>query len=351
MDQSYNIHKSYDENYTAGPLLNGLTVDIPLSPLKEFLGKEVHSRVGVAAGLLLNSKWIGAYADLGFDLLTYETVRSSYRPCYPLPNWVFVSDDGQLDGPIYVQDRISSDLSKVSSAVCFGMPSMSPDVWRNDVTVAKGRLSPGQLLVVSVVATPEEGWGAEEIAADSARCAAWAADAGADVIEANLSCPNVCTAEGSIYLDPNFSHQVAEKIKAQIKQIPLILKMGYFDQEDQLGLFLRTVAPVVEGVTMVNGITRPVLHKDGRPAFGESFVRAGVLGRSIHRASLDSVARARRTVDEEGLNLAILAVGGASLVEDIETFFNAGANAVMLGSSPMYYPRLARDAKEHCPDW
>ena len=56
-------------------------------------------------------------------------------------------------------------------------------------------------------------------------------------------------------------------------------------------------------------------------------------------------------MDEEDLDLAILAVGGASLVEDIETFFHAGANAVMLGSSPMYHPRLARDAKLHCPAW
>ena len=351
MIQSYDIHKSYDENYQAGPLLKGLSVDVPLSPLKTFLGREVHSRIGIAAGLLLNSKWIGAYSDLGFDLLTYKTVRSSYRPCYPLPNWVFVSDDGQLDGPIYVQDQPPSDLSKISSAVCFGMPSMSPDVWRKDVTVAKGRLSRGQLLIVSVVATPEEGWGVEEIAADFARCAAWAADAGADVIEANLSCPNVCTAEGSIYLDPNFSLQVAEEIKARIGQTPLLLKIGYFDQSDQLELFLRAVAPVVDGVTMVNGITRPVLHKDGRPAFGESYTKAGVLGRSIHRASIDSVARATRTIEEENLDLAILAVGGASLVEDIETFFDAGASAVMQGSSPMYHPRLARDAKSHCPDW
>jgi dihydroorotate dehydrogenase (NAD+) catalytic subunit len=351
MDQSYDIQKSYDENYAAGPQLNGLTVDVPLSPLKPFLGREVHSRIGVAAGLLLNSRWIDAYADLGYDLLTYKTVRSSYRPCYPLPNWVFVSDDGQLDGPIYVRDQIPSDLAKVSSAVCFGMPSMSPDVWRSDVTVAKDSLNPGQLLIVSVVATPEEGWGAEEIAADFARCAAWAVDAGADVIEANLSCPNVCTAEGSIYLDPSFSRQVAEKIRAQINKMPLILKIGYFDEASRFDLFLRTVAPVVDGVTMVNGITRPVLHKDGRPAFGDSFVRAGVLGRSIHRASLDSVVQARRTVDEADLNLAILAVGGASLVEDIETFFKAGANAVMLGSSPMYHPRLAAESKAHCPDW
>lgn len=351
MYQTYDIHKSYKENYSDGPLLKGLDVNVPPALMKDFLGKKVSSRLGIAAGLLLNSKWIEAYADLGFDLLTYKTVRSSYRPCYPLPNWVFVSDDGQLDGPIYVRNEIPADLSKVTSAVCFGMPSMSPDVWREDVTAARAKLESGKLLVVSVVATPQEGWGAEEIADDFANCAAWAVEAGADVVEANLSCPNVCTAEGSIYLDPIFSRQVAGAIRTRIRQTPLLLKIGYFDQSNQLSQFLKAVASEVDGVVMVNGITRPVLLSDGTPAFGESFVQAGVLGRSIHRASVDSVTLARRIVNQESLSLAILAVGGASLVEDIEEFFSAGADAVMLGSSPMYHPTLARDAKVYCPDW
>src|SRR5258706_12511947 len=52
------------------------------TPLKEFLGLKVRSRLGIAAGILLNSKWVAAYAGLGFDVLTYKTVRSSHRPCY-----------------------------------------------------------------------------------------------------------------------------------------------------------------------------------------------------------------------------------------------------------------------------
>ena len=351
MPNSYDIEKTYAENYEAGPQLSGIDLTVPTTPMKRLLNFDVRSRLGIAAGLLLNSKWIEAYAQLGFDVLTYKTVRSSFRPCYPLPNWVFVTDDGQLEGPIYARAEIPCDPSQVTSAVCFGMPSMAPDVWRADVGKAKEVLMPGQLLVVSVVATPQEGWGAEEIAADFALCARWAAEAGADLVEANLSCPNVCTAEGSIYRDSIFSQLVSKTVRESLGELPLLLKIGYFEQGNQLSDFLGAVAPFADGVTMVNGITRPVLHPDGRPVFGESYLRAGVLGRSIHAASVRAVSEAKQMVADQALDLSILAVGGASLPKDIDDFFKVGADAVMMGSSPMYLPDLAVEAKSFCTEW
>lgn len=351
MQQTYDIRKSYEANYHAGPQLNGLSVECPSGSQKSFLSYSVRSRLGVAAGLLLNSKWIRAYSRLGFDLLTYKTVRSSHRPCYPLPNWVFVSDDGRVDGPIYVRDSPPKDPSQVSSAVCFGMPSMAPDVWRKDIEVSRKALQSGQILIVSVVATPEPGWGVEEIGEDYARCALWAKEAGAHVVEANLSCPNVCSAEGSIFRDPTLSQEVTEMIRSRIGTLPLVLKIGYFEDESELCAFLSQVAPVADGVTMVNGVTRPVLNRDGSPVFGPQYEQAGVLGRTIHGVSLASVAAAREHIRTRGLGLSVLGVGGASSVEGIGDFFQSGADAVMLGSSPMYLPTLARDAKLESKDW
>ena len=351
MNFTYQIDKSYQENYEQGPQLGGVEVSVPFTDPKDFLGCSVGSRLGIAAGLLLNSKWIEAYAHLGFDLLTYKTVRSSYRPCYPLPNWVFISDDSELEGPVYACSERPVDPRQVTSAVCFGMPSMAPDVWRKDVERAKSVLGAGQALIVSVVATPREGWGAEEIAGDFAVCARWAAESGADMIEANLSCPNVCTAEGSIYLDPRLSQKVAEAVKAACGNLPVLLKVGYFEDRSLMRELLRQTAKHVSGMTMVNGITRPVLHPNGDPVFGKDYVEAGVLGRGIHQASVDSVATAVEIIDQEELDLSLLAVGGAASVADIDDFFNVGADAVLAGSSPMYHPSLAAEAKAYCPQW
>lgn len=351
MQFAYDITRTYAENYERGPQFDAAPPPVPVTPLKQFLGLPVRSRIGVAAGLLLNSKWILGYARRGFDILTYKTVRSGHRPCYPPPNWVFVEDDGRADGPVFVTDHLPADPTRISSAVCFGMPSMAPEVWRADVARARAGLREGQILIVSVVATPSDQPTADEVAADFARCAAWAADAGADVIEANFSCPNVCSAEGTIYHDAKLSRAIAQHIRAAIGGRPLLLKVGHFADATGLRRFLRALDGIASGVTLVNGVSRPVLHRDSRPAFGEKFVAAGVLGRAIHRPSVENVRQAVQFIRDDKLSLRVAAVGGVSSVPDMADFFDAGADAVLLGSSPMYLPDLAVEAKRAEPGW
>src|SRR5688572_15159866 len=280
MNQTYDIYQTYQYNYERGPVFESEPKGARLGPMQEFLGLKVRSRIGIAAGILLNSKWILGYAKRGFDILIYKTVRSSHRFCYPLPNWVFVDDPTADDGPVYVNEKPKGDPSYLSSAVCFGMPSMAPEVWREDIGRAKAGLAEGQMLIVSVVATPSEKPTASEVAADFAQCARWAAEAGADVIEANFSCPNVCSAEGSIYTDPEFSRVIAHEVRSAVGDKPLLLKVGHYKSADLMRRFLLAINGIVNGITLVNAISRPVLYRDGRPAFGEKYVRAGVLGRA-----------------------------------------------------------------------
>ena len=46
------------------------------------------------------------------------------------------------------------------------------------------------------------------------------------------------------------------------------------------------------------------------------------------------------------LPLALAAVGGVSSAQDYQGFINAGADAVLCGSSPMYLPDLASEIKQ-----
>ena len=54
---------------------------------------------------------------------------------------------------------------------------------------------------------------------------------------------------------------------------------------------------------------------------------------------------AQTAIETEGLNLALAAVGGVSSVADYQDFIEAGADAVLCGSSPMYLPDLAAEIK------
>jgi len=348
---TYDIERSYAENYELGPAFTTPAPDVPRVPMKTFLGLPVRSRIGIAAGLLLNSNWVLGYAERGFDILTYKTVRSRPRQCYDLPNWVFVEDLGAKDGPVYVSEQPDDDASALNSAVCFGTPSMSAAVWRADVEIAKASLSTGQLLSVSVVATPADTTTAMDMAADFMQCAVWAVEAGADIVEANFLCPNVGTAEGSIYLDPEFTSLICRKIRSAIPGVPVLVKAGAFEEEASLLSFLKSLDGVADGVVLVNGVTRSIVNRDGSPAFGPDRVNVGVLGRAIHDTSVASTRTAVEIVQRLGLDLAIVSVGGISSTNDMGDFFTAGAAAVMLGSAPMYLPDVAATAKVCHPEW
>ena len=87
---TYRTDRSFEWNHANGPDFAGPWPAVPETPEKEFFGLAVRSRFGVPASILLNSRWIDTYARLGFDLLTYKTVRSVKRLCYDVPNWRFL---------------------------------------------------------------------------------------------------------------------------------------------------------------------------------------------------------------------------------------------------------------------
>jgi dihydroorotate dehydrogenase len=358
---TYRVDASYDWNYEHGPSYDGAPPAVPPTPLKRFLGLELSSRLGIAAGLLLNSKWVRLYARLGFDILTYKTVRIRYRACHPMPNWIFLERERPLDaaaeGELLVRREApaapgsAADIERITSAVSFGMPSKDPEVWMADVAEARRALGPTQALVVSVVASPSPGAPPPALVGEFARLAALARDAGAQVIEANLSCPNVTTPEGQVYQDAELSGQVARAMRQAAGAAPILLKAGYFREKAALDAFLRAVAGAASGVTLVNGISRRLVNRDGTPAFGPGREVAGVLGRAIHEPCLENVRAAAATIARERLDLAIAAVGGVLSEADAARYFEAGAGAVLLGGAPMLDPHLALRFKQAHPEW
>jgi len=353
---TYRIDRSYDWNYAHGPCFSGPMPEVPETPLKEFFGVPVRSRFGIAAGLLLNASWIALYGKLGFDLLTYKTVRSGYRACQRMPNWIYIDHDDPLDADrpdeVLVRARRRPSVGeRTTSAVSFGMPSKAPEIWQPDARRAKASLALGQALIVSVVASPAAGEGPDSTVNDYARLAAMARDAGADVIEANLSCPNVCTSEGSVYLDPAVSKRVAMAMRDAAGDTPITLKAGLFQEYKALDALLRAVSGHADGIILVNGISRRVVNSDGTPAFGAGREVVGVLGRSIHSPCLANVRHAVETVEREQLGLKIVSVGGVLGVDDAKHYFDAGAYAVMMGAAPMFMPDLAVQFKDRHPEW
>lgn len=332
----YAPSRGYGWNYEHAP--DPISLDVhPFPGGWAFCGLPVDSPLGVAAGPLLNGRWVLYYASLGYSVLTYKTVRTAARECYPPPNLVPV-EAKRLEAA--GETLTASNSMSGSWAISFGMPSMAPEVWRADVERTRNRLPKGPVLSVSVVGTERSGGGLNELADDYALCGRWAAESGAQVIEANFSCPNVCTADGRLDRDPLAAATVAARLRAGIGTTPLLLKIGYIAESAAAAALLEAVSPFVTGLSMTNCIAATVRTPAGLPLFdGQT---RGIGGTAICDASIGQVRLFRRLAVERGLAPFLVGVGGASIGEDVRAYLDAGAYAVHFATAAMTEPETAR---------
>lgn len=306
-----------------------------------YAGLPAPSPLAMAAGPLLNGRWLRYYASLGFDVLTYKTGRSRAHPCYPLPNLVPVSDR------LAAGRQRQTDSMSGTWAVSFGMPSAPPRQWREDLEQTRNQLPADKILSVSVVGTMQPGWGIAELAADYAQCARWAVDAGADVVEANLSCPNVATCDGQLYRHPADAAVVAAAVAAATGDAPVILKIGHVSEPALASELVTRLAAHATALAMTNSVARPVLGPDGAPLFDGQ--PRGICGAAIRQASLDQVAMFAESIQRSGLKLKLIGVGGVATAQHLQQYRQRGAESVQVATAAMLDPNLAIRLRSESP--
>ena len=285
---------------------------------------------------MLNSKWVEGYARLGFDVLTYSTVRSRFQPAHSLPNMRHVETREQFA----VAPRRAHANGSPTIAVSMGTPSMEPDVWRKDMRRAKDRLGPGQILVASVMGTADAGDNPESLIVDYTHCAVWAAEAGADVIEVHLATPNQFGEPGQmIYESIPLSAQILYRIRTTVS-LPLVAKLGVFRTPRLLHETATKLAPWASGFTLVPSIPRRVLDEKGNPAFeGREWV--DIVGASTYPVCARQVEEMIAWRKAGAWDHAILAIGGVTTVERARDLLDEGANVAMVDTAAIFDPLLA----------
>lgn len=335
----YDRSQDYQWNYDHAP--EPAEVDVPSVPGDwTFCDLKTASPLGMPAGPLLNGKWILYYASLGFDVLTYKTVRSGHRECYPLPNLLPVripADSGQMSGD-EIQVPAVSEMDG-SWAVSFGMPSTQPDAWRADIEATRGRLGADKLLSVSVVGTVQTGWSTTDLANDYAQCARWAAESGADTIEVNFSCPNVSTCDGQLYQQPTDAAVVAEAVRQAIGSKPLVAKLGHVFEREAAETLLTALEPFVDALAMTNSVATTVELGDGMTAFDGQ--KRGICGAATRRASTDQAALFVELIRQREAATQVIGVGGAATADDVRDYLSAGAECVHIATAAMVDPGVA----------
>ena len=347
MKPFYDPSLSYEDNYSAGPF--GAFAKLPDTQVnnaalhKKFAGFDVNSTIGIPAGPLLNSKFIQAAFAYGFDLCIYKTVRSRAYACLPFPNILRVDVAGNLQAGDTLTAQPAPVLAQkeaFSITNSFGVPSQKPEVWQPDMQKALALAGKGQMMIASFQGTGE----GEEQVNDYARTARMVVETGAQVLEANLSCPNEGKS-GLLCFDVDKVVRVVEKIRAEIGDRPLMLKMGHFTDNAVLEKFVQQLGGKVQGLCAINTLPATVLDQQGNWAL-PGRETSGICGESIRWAGLDMAGRLKSLRTHFKMNFEIVAGGGVFTPADDAAYRTAGADAVMTATGAMWNPHLAFDIKK-----
>lgn len=353
----YDPEKSYEENFQKGPF--GIfaasakdsgepKADYTIEPKFNFLGFKVNSPFGIPAGPLINSNFCKGAFEKGFDICVYKTVRSGVFPCHPFPNVLSVKVYGDLTFE-KAQNKLVADKNfqePISITNSFGVPSKDPQIWQEDVEKAISYARQGQILVLSFMGTVKENQTPEEFVADYALAAKQAVETGAKILETNLSCPNIGN-EGLVCYNLDMTGKVCEAIRKEIGDTPLILKVGYYKNDEDIKRLVKIASQYAQAIASINTIQVEVVDKDGNPALpGPSRLKSGVCGASIKWAGLDMVKKLKKIREEFNYNFQIIGVGGVMNTDDFFEYRKAGADIVMSATGAMWNPYLAKEIKE-----
>ncbi len=348
----YDPTKSYEENYEKGPFgafAKPKKFENKGEPEYEFLGSKVHLPFGIPAGPLLNGRYVKAALDMGFDIATYKTVRTQNYPSNPYPNVIPLDLEGNLTlenaaSGLLMKEKYEPPLTITNS---FGVPSFAPEIWQPDMKEAVEHAGKGQIVIGSFQGTKKGDGNVDAFVEDFVLAARLVKETGAKILEVNFSCPNEGTAH-LLCFDLTMVQKVSDAIKNKIGNTPLIIKIAYYESQDDLKKLLSDVGNIVDGIAAINTIPTAVRKKNGEQALpGEGRLFSGACGEGIKWAGLDMTKRLHDLREELGMKFAVLGVGGVSGAEDYEKYREAGADAVMSATGAMWNPLMAQEIKKY----
>lgn len=347
----YDPKKSYEENYDQGPFglfFKPKKYEVTGEPNCSFLGQLVFVPFGIPAGPLPNSRFVKAALDMGFDLPVYKTVRTRKYPCHPWPNVIGVELKGALTSEkirsgLLAKDNYAAPLSITNS---FGVPSSDPAIWQKDLAESVSYAKKGQVVIGSFQGTRERGEAESCFIADFVLGAKLIKETEAKILEINFSCPNEKTPD-LVCFNSELVHKICEAVKNEIGATPLIIKLAYFEDENNLRKLVEKVGQLVDGIAAINTLPCKIQDRSGNQALpGEGRLFSGICGDGVRWAGLDMTKKLKKLRQELGLSYTIIGVGGVSTPKDYRDYIASGADAVMSATGAMWNPLLAQEIKK-----
>lgn len=170
----------------------------------------------------------------------------------------------------------------------------------------------------------EEYIGGAALITEACRTRRAAGRRGADLLELNISCPNV--KEGGIQfgIETEKARDVVRRVRA-VTDLPLLVKLSP-SAYDLVGIAVMCQNEGADGLSLINTFQAMAIdiHRR-RNVFRNLYV--GLSGPAIKPIALRMVHQVAKAV-----TIPVIGIGGISSVEDIVEFIMAGATAVQVGT-------------------
>ncbi|EDU39306.1 dihydroorotate dehydrogenase [Clostridium sporogenes] len=164
-----------------------------------------------------------------------------------------------------------------------------------------------------------------------------------DMIELNISCPNVKHGGMAFGIKSEIAYEVVKKVK-EICQKPLIVKLSP-NAEDIVDMAIKCEKAGANAISLVNTFKAMAIDiKRKTPVFEN--VTAGLSGPCIKPIALRMVYEVCKQV-----KIPVIGIGGICNYKDVIEFIMAGATAVQIGTANFMHPYSALDIIEELENY
>ncbi len=156
-----------------------------------------------------------------------------------------------------------------------------------------------------------------------------------DMIELNISCPNVKAGGMAFGIKNEVAREVVREVR-RVVSLPLIVKLSP-NAEDIVGMARVCEEEGADAISLVNTFKAMAIDiKNRKPVFEN--VYAGLSGPAIKPIALRMVHEVCKNV-----SIPVIGMGGIMNVDDVIEFIMAGATCVQLGTVNFVNPRIGEE--------
>ncbi|MBC5997789.1 dihydroorotate dehydrogenase [Romboutsia ilealis] len=156
-----------------------------------------------------------------------------------------------------------------------------------------------------------------------------------DMIELNISCPNVKAGGMAFGIKNEVARDVVKAVR-KVTDLPLIVKLSP-NAEDIVGMAKVCEEEGADGISLVNTFKAMAIDINKRKPIFEN-VYAGLSGPAIKPIALRMVHEVCKAV-----NIPVMGMGGITTWEDAIEFIMAGATCIQVGTANFINPKIGLD--------